>query len=278
MSSYYYLLSGLPEIKVSDTKAKYDLSFITGNIIESLVGKDEKYFNYLVYQEDNKNLIRVLARQKGLFCPYTSHIVPSIFSEEILEKPELISNLPNYMAKFIEESKSLEWDNVRHMENYLLGLYYEEMINSKCGFIKKYATYMRDLKNVLVALNARALGFTGEAIQKELIGDYPLIAALTKSSANDFGVGRDIPYIITFVDAFNTDEIIDLSDIERIEFSLVSDFLDKEVSTKTFTTENLFSYYILLCYAFKFSSRNEEEGKAYIDTLTNSLREEIIIS
>jgi len=278
MSSYYYLLSGLPEIKVSDTKAKYDLISITENITESLTGKDREYFNYLVYQEDNKNLIRVLARQKGLFCPYSEHIVPSIFSEDILEKPELISNLPNYMVKFVEECKRLEWDNVRQMENYLLGLYYEEMINSKCGFIKKHATYMRDLKNILAALNGRALGFTGEAIQKELIGDYPLIASLTKSSANDFGVGRDIPYMATFVDAFNTDEVIYLGDIEHIEFSLVSSFLDKEVSTKTFTTENLFAYYTLLCYVCRFNSRNEEEGKAYINALTNSLREEIIIS
>ena len=37
MGSYYYLISGLPEVKLSDAKAKYDINEITQSILSSLI-------------------------------------------------------------------------------------------------------------------------------------------------------------------------------------------------------------------------------------------------
>ena len=57
IGSYYYLISGLPEVKLSDAKAKYDINEITQSILSSLSAKDAKLFGYLIYQNDNKNLV-----------------------------------------------------------------------------------------------------------------------------------------------------------------------------------------------------------------------------
>ena len=274
MSSYYYLISGLPEVKLSDSKAKYDINEITQNILSNLSDKDIKLFNYFIYQNDNKNLVNAIALSKGLFSPYFVHLEPSIFSKEEIQKYVNLSNLPNYMVKFLEDNKNTEWENIRHIENSLLSLYYEEMIQTGNTFIREYALFMRNLKNILAALNGKALGFSGDEISKELIGDYPLISALTKSSAADFGLGREIPYINSIIDTFNSSDKADPYNLENVECSLVNGFLDRLTSIKSFTTDNLFAYYINLTYAVSINGRNEEEGKKHLQTLVNSLKSE----
>lgn len=274
MGSYYYLISGLPEVKLSDSKAKYDINEITQNILSGLSSKDAKLFNYFIYQNDNKNLVNAIALSKGLFSPYFVHLEPSIFSKEEIQKYVNLSNLPNYMVKFLEDNKNTEWENIRHIENSLLSLYYEEMIQTGNAFIREYALFMRNLKNILAALNGKALGFSGDEISKELIGDYPLISALTKSSAADFGLGREIPYINNIIDTFNSSDKADPYNLENVECSLVNGFLDRLTSIKSFTTDNLFAYYINLTYAVSINGRNEEEGKKHLQTLVNSLKSE----
>ena len=274
MGSYYYLISGLPEVKLSDSKVKYDINEITQNILSNLSDKDMKLFNYFIYQNDNKNLVNAIALSKGLFSPYSVHLEPSIFSKEEIQKYANLSNLPNYMAKFLEDNKNTEWENIRHIENSLLSLYYEEMIQTGNAFIREYALFMRNLKNILAALNGKALGFSGDEISKELIGDYPLIYALTKSSAADFGLGREIPYINNIIDTFNSSDKADPYNLENVECSLVNGFLDRLTSIKSFTTDNLFAYYVNLTYAVSINIRNEEEGKKHLQTLVNSLKSE----
>ena len=277
MGSYYYLISGLPEVKLSDSKAKYDINEITQNILSNLSDKDMKLFNYFIYQNDNKNLVNAIALSKGLFSPYFVHLEPSIFSKEEIQKYANLSNLPNYMVKFLEDNKNTEWENIRHIENSLLSLYYEEMIQTGNAFIREYALFMRNLKNILAALNGKALGFSGDEISKELIGDYPLIYALTKSSAADFGLGREIPYINSIIDTFNSSDKADPYNLENVECSLVNGFLDRLTSIKSFTTDNLFAYYINLTYAVSINGRNEEEGKKHLQTLVNSLKSEVSV-
>lgn len=274
MGSYYYLISGLPEVKLSDSKAKYDINEITQNILSNLSDKDIKLFNYFIYQNDNKNLVNAIALSKGLFSPYSVHLEPSIFSKEEIQKYANLSNLPNYMVKFLEDNKNTEWENIRHIENSLLSLYYEEMIQTGNAFIREYALFMRNLKNILAALNGKALGFSGDEISKELIGDYPLISALTKSSAADFGLGREIPYINSIIDTFNSSDKADPYNLENVECSLVNEFLDRLTSIKSFTTDNLFAYYVNLTYAVSINGRNEEEGKKHLQMLVNSLKSE----
>ena len=242
--------------------------------MSGLSSKDAKLFNYFIYQNDNKNLVNAIALSKGLFSPYFVHLEPSIFSKEEIQKYVNLSNLPNYMVKFLEDNKNTEWENIRHIENSLLSLYYEEMIQTGNAFIREYALFMRNLKNILAALNGKALGFSGDEISKELIGDYPLISALTKSSAADFGLGREIPYINSIIDTFNSSDKADPYNLENVECSLVNGFLDRLTSIKSFTTDNLFAYYINLTYAVSINGRNEEEGKKHLQTLVNSLKSE----
>lgn len=274
MGSYYYLISGLPEVKLLDSKAKYDINEITQNILSNLSDKDKKLFNYFIYQNDNRNLVNAIALSKGLFSPYSVHLEPSIFSKEEIQKYANLSNLPNYMVKFLEDNKNTEWENIRHIENSLLSLYYEEMIQIGNAFIREYALFMRNLKNILAALNGKALGFSGDEISKELIGDYPLISALTKSSAADFGLGREIPYINNIIDTFNSSDKADPYNLENVECSLVNGFLDRLTSIKSFTTDNIFAYYVNLTYAVSINGSNEEEGRKHLQTLVNSLKSE----
>lgn len=275
MGAYYYLIASLPEIKSGEQKINYNFIQIAGDILSQLSGGDAHLFKYFLYQNDNKNLVRKIAKSKGLFSPYKDFIAPSVFTEEEIEKYENTSNMPNYMILFLENSKGKDFANAREIENTILNLYYEEMLSLSNVFLKNYATYMRDLKNVLTALNARALGFSSEALSSELIGDYPLTNAITKSQAADFGIGKEVPYINSIIEAFNSSDVSDPYNIENLESSLVSEYLETATALKNFQSENLFAYFIKLSYAALRSTRDEESGKNYILSLVDSVKNNI---
>ena len=231
MGSYYYLISGLPEVKLSDSKAKYDINEITQNILSNLSNKDIKLFNYFIYQNDNKNLVNAIANSRGLFSPYFVHLEPSIFSKEEIQKYANLSNLPNYMVKFLEDNKNTEWENIRHIENNLLSLYYEEMIQTGNAFIREYALFMRNLKNILAALNGKALGFSGDEISKELVEIKWDAEAAEKGGYEHFMMKEIHEQPKAIKDTLNSvlrDNKIDLSDVNLSDDEII-DLIENEI-------------------------------------------------
>ena len=57
---YYYLIAGLPELLLEKKEYKIDFNLLFNEIISNLDTADYNYFKYIIYLNDNKNLVTAI--------------------------------------------------------------------------------------------------------------------------------------------------------------------------------------------------------------------------
>ncbi len=274
MSAYYYLLSGLKEYNnIDDTGKSLDLLGVSNSIVEQLNDKDKLVFKYLVYQNDNKNLSSVLANKSNLFSPYSDWQMPSFFENSILEHPNnYFSELPLYMQSFLESNAGKSFLSIADIENALLSKFHKEIASCGSSFLVDYFSFMVDFKNIMTAVNLRMLGYAGDEIRKNLLGEGSLVDALSRSTSSDFGVSREYPYIAKIVDAV---EAKDPYVLEKVEMDVVFEYLAEKSASKYFQLENVLAYYIKCTYIARLSNRDVKAGEEAIKTLMAEIKKEL---
>lgn len=253
---YHYLISGLPELFTSEQTAERDMARIQAEILELLEPDDAEQFRYLLYRNDNKNLLRLIRDRHGIKDESNiSFYRPAAFSHQDLEEGILgIFDLPDYMQTFLEDvdtSKPL----THKTENRLIELYYEEAIEHSGDFLSEYFSYKRDIKNILSAINAKR---DGVEVEEVLVGDTDLNRQLAGSNLPDFGLSSIYPFIQ------EVRELLDLrrlSDLERKVDSLILDFLEERSEGHIFDEVAVFSYFLELSLAARWLDRSKEEGR-----------------
>ncbi|AFM14169.1 DUF2764 family protein [Turneriella parva] len=193
-SNFYFLVNALPD--PTDLEAG-ELEAVRLLIEDNLNQTETHAFRYLLYRNDNKNLLKLLRKRDGILPRTASHFyTPAVFTFEDLDDMlidvyagEVI--VPEYLDQFLNEEKHAGW-TVRERENRLLELYYDAGICHPQEFIRSMFLFKRDLKNVLLALNARRQGFK---ITRITVGDYDLPVALAASTQADFGLGGEHDYL-----------------------------------------------------------------------------------
>ena len=58
--SYYYLIAGLPDLEPGMDTRKIDFKGVVATIQRNLAPRDERQFRYLLYPNDNRNLLNTL--------------------------------------------------------------------------------------------------------------------------------------------------------------------------------------------------------------------------
>lgn len=273
MSEYYYLLSSLPELSADEQKKNADIKSVSSHILEQLSDKDRRLFRYLLYQNDNKNIVQVYANSLDYYCPYKDYFSPSVFESSMFEHPKTVSStFPAYMRKFREYSKGVEYSNIRHIENTLLAMYYDEAAGLKNSFVSDYFSFARDLRNIITAISMRLLGVSSDLIKQEFVGTYELLEILSKSSAHDFGISKEYPYITHLIEAFESKDPLA---VENAEMRIVFEYLEQKTSSMFFKFENVFAYYIKCSYIERLMSKDAEKGKEVVKMLVAELKKDI---
>ncbi|MCB1168209.1 MAG: DUF2764 family protein, partial [Leptospiraceae bacterium] len=156
---YHYLIGGLPELFTTEQTAEQNLDSIQEDILELFHFTDREQFLYLLYRNDNKNLLRLIRDRQGIHDDSTiSFHRPAAFTHQELEEGLIgIFPLADYMIQFLEE---IDIDRPLSLasENRLIELYFDEAIERCDPFLSDYFAYKRDIKNILSAINARRDG------------------------------------------------------------------------------------------------------------------------
>lgn len=253
---YHYLISGLPDLYAADQSAERDLTTIQNDILELLSSEDARQFSYLLYRNDNKNLLRLIRDRQGIQDDSEiSFYRPSAFSHQDLEEGILgLLELPVYMQQFIEEI-DLQKPLTLQTENQLIGQYYEAAISDTGAFLSGYFSFKRDIKNIISAINGRR---DGRDLHSILVGDTDLNRQLATSNLPDFGLGGLYPFIQEFR------ELIEqrlLDKLERKIDSLILDYLEQESSGHEFDEIAVFAYFLELSLAHRWLDRTKEAGR-----------------
>jgi len=256
MRNYYYLVASLPELLMDQERKDFSVNALKAEVKDNIHPQDFQLVGFLHLPYDNDNFLnQILSR--GFEFNDLGGIDKSVFDEI----DENIAQLPEYMQDFyyqytgkqrnpeedIENVEEEEKDYnaiVKHPETIFQEKFFELAVNHKNQFLRQWFTFIRDFNNVLAAINCRRLGADPA---KHLVGNYPLIEALTKSHASDFGLKKEIEYV---------DKIIQISEVQDVfERERRLDLLKWDMATEL-TTWDYFNINFILAFFIKASIIN----------------------
>jgi hypothetical protein len=265
--NYYYLINSLPDAReISSEKLEEVRELIEIN----LHPKDLETFRFLLYRNDNKNLLKLLRKRDGIMPKSDVHFyAPAVFSFEDLDDMLIDAYsgdapLPAYLQQFLEDERTAP-RALRERENHLLNLYYEAGLEYAHDFIRSLFAFKRDLKNIVLALNARLHGFK---ITRVTVGDYDLAEALARSEKSDFGVAGTHAYVNEIHELLQLGKLVAL---EQLIDRLLIDHCSQLPRTESFSLDQILLYFLNLSLRHRWHLLSPEKGSAHLDALVEGI-------
>jgi hypothetical protein len=269
MTDYYYLISSLPKLGLDEKHDKLDFDAVFQTILENVSDSDKKLLQYLIYPNDNKNLTTAISlkfKKPVLF--HTFHQPSVIPKEVIFDFLNQVDQLPRYMQEFVDICKEdFAVVSLSELEKVLLGLFYKEVFATGDEFLKKYYYFELNLRNITIALNSRLYGYYP---QDEIVGTSPINLQLIKSTASDFNLGTEFPFVDDLSEAISSK---DPGYLAHYYDRILWNYIDEIISFSYFNTHKLLGYTAQLLLIKRWMSLDKEEGRKRLDELTNKVME-----
>lgn len=198
--NYYSLIAGLREYALdADTKG-FDAKGIVEEILGEVSASDASEVRLLYGYYDCENILALRAGR-------SAHNPLGNFTREELEQelkaPRL---LPQGIARVVmayadpEGEEAEEIDTARRFETALFAAYYDACRRARSRFLRAWSEFDRTLRNVTAALAARA---ASRPVEEVVVGGGDVAEQLQRSSAADFGLRGELPFVDTVIAAMN---------------------------------------------------------------------------
>ncbi len=269
--NYYSLVAGLVEYSFDSELKGFDPNAIIAEVVEELTAEDAASVRLLYTYYDCLNLAARKAGRKS-YNPLGN--IP----EEELEQTRLLGEeLPEELAKVIkayahdEGSESSEMDKSRSFEVNLFGAYYALCESSACSYLREWSATERNIKNVVAALTARAADIPLESV---VVGDGDITEQILRSSASDFALRGELPYIDTLIAAVADGENLleKESKIDNIKWNEASELATFDY----FGIGAVLSYLIKLNIVARWSEMSVSRGRELFERLVAEFRGESV--
>jgi len=241
---YYFLVTYLPEIQRDDKKIKLRFADLLAER-EYMAPEDWRQIELVLLARDFLLLEKLLA---GKDADVEHSIYDKEFWKEQVKAPK---EVPEYLEAFLQtmaEEQSFGPEEV----NQLLQIYYDHAILTASNpFLKEYLAFEKLLRNVLAAIRARRKGLPPS---DHVLGEGEIVEQLGRASAEDFGLGQEIPWIERLVEARDPLKLEDT--IEQILW----DYLDEQTTQVYFDFEVILAYLLKLQLLEKRLALSEERG------------------
>ena len=197
-SSYYALVAGLREYSLDTETKGFDIEEILAEVEEALSTSDMKVVELLYAYYDCENLI---SRHNG---SSTYNSLGRLSSEEIDEELKAPSRLIAPLAKVVrtyaspEREEAEDFDLSQPFAKALMNAYYRCCEASKSRLLREWSKCDRTIRNIVAATLARKQGVAIEAV---VVGEDSVTESLLRSSAADFGLRAELPYVEAIVSA-----------------------------------------------------------------------------
>lgn len=199
-SDYYCLVASLKEYTLdADTKG-FDARAIISEILEEVDGADAGEVRLLYGYYDCENIAALRAGRSA------HNPLGNFTHEELEEELKAPKRLPEAIARVVRayddpEGEDAETvDTSRRFEKELFGAYYAACEKAGSRFLREWSAFDLNLRNVSAAVTARS---AGRAIEEVIVGGGDIADQLQRSSAADFGLRGELPYIDAVIAAVN---------------------------------------------------------------------------
>ncbi|MCD8166774.1 MAG: DUF2764 domain-containing protein [Bacteroides sp.] len=275
MSKYYYLIAGLPEITLEDSKLSYSVSDFKTQIYPELSDEDKKLIDLFYLKFDNKNVLLLLKDKDAEIDPRGKYSVEELteYIATIKEGGEIPADVfPTYLSRFMTEyfSDKPKEEGVLP-EDHLSTLYYDYAMHTDNRFVAAWFGFNLNINNILVALTARKYKLD---IASSIVGNTEITEALRNSNARDFGLSAEVDYLDQVLKIGETPELVDR---ERQLDLLRWNWLEEETFFNYFTIERIFAFLLKLEMIERWLSLDTEKGNQLFRGIIDSLKNEVQI-
>ena len=274
MSKYYYLVAGLPELTLEDSKLSYTVADFKTELYPALSEDDKKLIDLFYLKFDNANVLKLLKDKDAAIDPrgnYSSEELAEYISQ--LKDGDEVSDsvFPSYLSTFISEYLSLPGEGGSLYACRLAALCYPYARECRNQFVSSWFGFSLTLNNILVALTARKFKLD---IAPLIVGDTEVCEALRTSNARDFGLGTEVDYLEQLVKISETEELVDR---EKKLDQLRWDWMEEVTFFDYFTVERLFVFLLQLEMIERWISLDKEKGNQLFRSIIAALKDEVQI-
>ena len=275
MSTYYYLVAGLPDLTLEDSKLSYTVADFKTEFYPHLSPADKRLVDLFYLKHDNANVLKLL-RDKDAHLDTCGNYSPDTLAEYIaaLKDGDHLpdSVFPSYLSTFITEyfSQSVEGAN-QLPEDRLASLYYAYAMRCKNRFVSRWFEFNLTVNNVLVALAGRKYKMD---VSSMIVGDTEVCEALRTSNARDFGLGTELDYLDPVMKLAEVDDLVEREKkLDQLRWA----WMEEATLFDYFTIERLFVFLLQVEMIERWLSLDKEKGNQLFRQLIATLKDEVQI-
>ncbi len=275
MSKYYYLVAGLPDLALDDSKLSYSVADFKTELYPHLSDADKKLINLFYLKFDNINVLKLLKDREAVVdaCGLYSADELSGYIAMLKEGDELPDRvLPSYLSAFISDFFNQSSEDADTLpENRLAGMYYAYAMKCENRFISSWFDFNLTVNNILVALTARKYKLE---VAPLIVGDTGICGALRTSNARDFGLGAEVGYLDQLMKISEVEELVEREKkIDQLRWN----WMEEATFFNYFTIERLFVFLLQLEMIERWLSLDKERGSQLFRSMIETLKDEVRI-
>ena len=270
--NYYYLIAGLPELSLDDSKLGITVREFRELYYPDLADDDRALLDLIFLSYDNANLLALLKDKEAAIVEgglYTGEellgIIEAARAEEAPDR-----NYPRYMYDFVAQMESEESaDEGIFPEDRLAQLYYAHAMSQGNVFVERWFAFNLDLNNFLTAITARRYDLD---VKPLIVGDNEVAKALRTSNSRDFGLTGVMD---GFEEVMRISEIDNLVERERKLDVLKWEWMEENSFFDYFTVEKLFAFLVKIQIIERWITLDVEAGGEMLRSMIRQLKDEV---
>ena len=270
--NYYYLIAGLPELSLDDSKLGTTIREFRELYYPDLSDDDRALLDLIFLSSDNANLLALIKDKEAAIVEgglYTSEellgIIEAARAEETPDR-----QYPRYMYDFVAQMESEESAAEGIFpEDRLAQLYYAHAMSQGNAFVERWFAFNLDLNNFLTAITARRYDLD---VKPLIVGDNEVAKALRTSNSRDFGLTGVMD---GFEEVMCISEIENLVERERKLDVLKWEWMEENSFFDYFTVEKLFAFLVKIQIIERWISLDAEAGGEMLRGMIRQLKEEV---
>ena len=271
---YYYLVAGLPELTLEDSKLSYTVADFKAELYPDLSDKDRKLIDLFYLKFDNANVLKLLKDKDAAIDPRGNYSAEELaeFISSLKEGDEIADAVfPSYLSTFISEYFNVTAEDDFLHEDRLAALYYEYAMKCKNKFVSSWFAFNLTMNNILVALTARKFKMD---IAPLIVGNTEVCEALRTSGARDFGLTGEVDFLDQLVKISETEELVEREKkIDQLRWN----WMEEATFFNYFTVERLFVFLLQLEMIERWISLDKEKGNQLFRSIIATLKDEVQI-
>lgn len=271
---YYYLVAGLPELTLEDSKLSYTVADFKVELYPDLSDEDKKLIDLFYLKFDNANVLKLLKDKDAAIDLRGNYSAEELveFISSLKEGDEIADAVfPSYLSTFIFEYFNATAEDDFLYEDRLAALYYEYAMKCKKKFVSSWFAFNLTMNNILVALTARKFKMD---IAPLIVGDTEVCEALRTSGARDFGLTGEVDFLDQLVKISETEELVEREKkIDQLRWN----WMEEATFFNYFTVERLFVFLLQLEMIERWISLDKEKGNQLFRSIIAKLKDEVQI-